>query len=45
MTVRKGAKKIAKKILALVLCLSILLCGVPSLSVAAKETEKSYTLL
>ncbi|WP_294909624.1 Calx-beta domain-containing protein [uncultured Ruminococcus sp.] len=45
MTVRKGAKKIAKKILALVLSLSILLCGVPSLSVAAKETEKSYTRL
>ena len=45
MTERKGAKKLGKKILALVLSLSILMCGVPSLSAVAKETEKDYTRL
>lgn len=45
MAKRKGAKKICKEILALVLSLSILLCCVPSLSASAKETEKSYTRL
>lgn len=41
----KGAKKIGKELLALVLCLSVLLCGIPTLSASAKEAQKSYTRL
>lgn len=45
MTAEKYAKKIGKKSLAFVLSLSILLCGVSSLSATAKEKEKDYTRL
>lgn len=45
MTAEKYAKKIGKKSLAFVLSLSILLCGVSSLSATAKEKEKDYTHL
>lgn len=45
MKVKKGAKKIGKEIIALILSLSILLCCVPSLSASAKDAEKAYTRL
>lgn len=42
---RKGFKKLLKNCLALILCISLLMCCAPSLSAAAMETEKSFTRL
>ena len=43
MSVVKNAKKAGKRSLALILSLSVLLCGISSLSVTAKENDKDYT--
>lgn len=45
MSVVKNAKKAGKRSLALILSLSVLLCGISSLSVTAKENDKDFTRL
>ena len=45
MSVVKNAKKAGKRSLALILSLSVLLCGLSSLSVTAKENDKDFTRL
>lgn len=45
MSVVKNAKKAGKRSLVLIFSLSVLLCGISSLSVTAKENDKDFTRL
>lgn len=45
MSVVKNAKKAGKRSLVLIFSLSVLLCGISSLSVTAKENDKDFTWL